>query len=96
MVVETDEISTKIIRYLTSLKGGRITFIPLNRVKSPHVNFPKSSDVVPLLQKLKYVSHYAPAFGQVGSYECMSSLSFFPVSSLNIYCVWAEYILDYW
>nr|CAD1823923.1 unnamed protein product [Ananas comosus var. bracteatus] len=65
VVVETDDISTKIIRYLTAEKGGRVTFIPLNRVKGPEMNYPQSPDVVPLLKKLKYRSDYAPAFMQV-------------------------------
>lgn len=65
VVVESDDISTKIIRYLTAEKGGRVTFIPLNRVKVPHINYPQSSDVVPLLKKLKFRSDYAPAFSQV-------------------------------
>lgn len=65
VVVETDEISTQIIRHLNSLKGGRVTFIPLNRVKSPHVQYPQSSDVIPLLKRLKFSSHYEPAFAQV-------------------------------
>ncbi|CAA7403122.1 unnamed protein product [Spirodela intermedia] len=65
VVVETDVISTKIIRFLTSEKGGRITFIPLNRVKAPHVNYPHSSDVVPLLKKLNFSQEHGPAFSQV-------------------------------
>lgn len=65
VVVETDEISTQIIRHLNALKGGRVTFIPLNRVKAPHVNYPRSSDVIPLLKKLKFSTHHAPAFQQV-------------------------------
>ncbi|CAH2060877.1 unnamed protein product [Thlaspi arvense] len=65
VVVENDEISTKIIRQLNALKGGRVTFIPLNRVKAPHVNYPQSSDAIPLLKRLKFDSRFAPAFGQV-------------------------------
>ncbi|XP_042430532.1 structural maintenance of chromosomes protein 3 [Zingiber officinale] len=65
VVVETDDISTRIIRYLTSEKGGRITFIPLNRVKVPHITYPQSSDVVPLLKKLKFRSDCASAVEQV-------------------------------
>ncbi|TYH69930.1 hypothetical protein ES332_D05G084900v1 [Gossypium tomentosum] len=65
VVVEKDEISTQIIRHLNSLKGGRVTFIPLNRVKAPHVTYPQSSDVIPLLKKLNFSSKYAPAFAQV-------------------------------
>ncbi|KAJ0561418.1 putative structural maintenance of chromosomes protein [Helianthus annuus] len=65
VVVENDEISTQVIRHLNAEKGGRVTFIPLNRVKAPHVSYPKSSDVIPLLKKLKYSSNYDQAFGQV-------------------------------
>ncbi|KAI3409501.1 uncharacterized protein J3R85_019248 [Psidium guajava] len=65
VVVENDEISTRIIRHLNSLKGGRVTFIPLNRVKPPNVNYPQSSDVIPLLKKLKFLPNYNPAFAQV-------------------------------
>ncbi|KAL4333893.1 hypothetical protein GQ457_07G035910 [Hibiscus cannabinus] len=65
VVVEKDEISTQIIRHLNSLKGGRVTFIPLNRVKAPHVTYPQSSDVIPLLKKLNFSSKFSPAFAQV-------------------------------
>ncbi|KAF5447344.1 hypothetical protein F2P56_032902 [Juglans regia] len=65
VVVENDEISTKIIKHLNSLKGGRVTFIPLNRVRAPHVSYPQSSDVVPLLKKLKFSPNYTAAFAQV-------------------------------
>ncbi|XVE59713.1 hypothetical protein DITRI_Ditri05aG0068300 [Diplodiscus trichospermus] len=65
VVVEKDEISTQIIRHLNSLKGGRVTFIPLNRVKSSHVTYPQSSDVIPLLKKLNFSPKFAPAFAQV-------------------------------
>ena len=67
VVVEKDEISTQIIRHLNSQKGGRVTFIPLNRVKFPHVTYPQSSDVIPLLKKLNFSPKFTPAFAQVGS-----------------------------
>ncbi|XP_042497840.1 structural maintenance of chromosomes protein 3 [Macadamia integrifolia] len=65
VVVETDEISTQIIRHLNALKGGRVTFIPLNRVRAPHVTYPRSSDVIPLIDKLKFSRNHSPAFAQV-------------------------------
>ncbi|KAH7431805.1 hypothetical protein KP509_08G067300 [Ceratopteris richardii] len=65
VVVDNDEISTKIIRYLSAEKGGRVTFIPLNRVKAPQVNYPASPDVVPLLKKLNFSSSFSQAFAQV-------------------------------
>lgn len=76
MVVENDEISTQVIRHLNAEKGGRVTFIPLNRVKAPHVTYPRSPDVIPLLKKLKYSSNYDQAFGQVSNHhESISVLS---------------------
>ncbi|KAJ4824705.1 hypothetical protein Tsubulata_017547 [Turnera subulata] len=65
VVVENDDISTSIIRHLNSLEGGRVTFIPLNRVKAPHVTYPQSLDVIPLLKMLKFDSKFNPAFVQV-------------------------------
>lgn len=65
VVVEDDIVSTNIIRHLNSLKGGRVTFIPLNRVKAPRVSYPQSTDVIPLLKKLRFSEVYAPAFEQV-------------------------------
>lgn len=69
VVVETDEISTQVIRHLNAEKGGRVTFIPLNRVKAPHVSYPRSSDVIPLLKKLKFSSNFDQAFGQVSNHS---------------------------
>ncbi|KAM7259397.1 hypothetical protein ACFE04_015138 [Oxalis oulophora] len=65
VVVENDDISTQIIRHLNSSKGGRVTFIPLNRVREPYMNVPQSADVIPLLQKLKFSKDHKPAFAQV-------------------------------
>ncbi|KAL3530194.1 hypothetical protein ACH5RR_009516 [Cinchona calisaya] len=65
VVVENDDISTQIIRHLNARKGGRVTFIPLNRVKAPQVSYPQSSDVIPLLKKLKFSQDHTAAFAQV-------------------------------
>ncbi|ESQ50590.1 hypothetical protein EUTSA_v10023124mg [Eutrema salsugineum] len=66
VVVENDDISTEIIRHLTSLKCGRLTFIPLNRAKVPnHVIYPQNSGATPLMKCLKFDSKFASAFGQV-------------------------------
>ncbi|CAN6347947.1 unnamed protein product, partial [Urochloa humidicola] len=65
VVVENDDISTRIIQILTREKGGRVTFIPLNRVKVPDLSCPQSHDFVPLLKKLKYRADHRRAFEQV-------------------------------
>ncbi|KAK4482766.1 hypothetical protein RD792_009934 [Penstemon davidsonii] len=65
VVVQNDDISTDIIRHLNAQKGGRVTFIPLNRVKAPQVTYPQSSDVIPLLKRLKFSREYTSAFAQI-------------------------------
>jgi len=69
VVVENDDTSTEIIKHLNQQKGGRVTFIPLNRVNAPRVTYPQSSDVIPLLKKLNFKHDYTPAFSQVSFYS---------------------------
>ncbi|KAK2378214.1 Structural maintenance of chromosomes (SMC) family protein [Trifolium repens] len=63
--VKKDDKSTEIIKHLNQHEGGRVTFIPLNRVNVPCVTYPQSSDVIPLLNKLNFKPEYTPAFRQV-------------------------------
>ncbi|KAJ3670865.1 hypothetical protein LUZ60_008291 [Juncus effusus] len=63
--LNNDDTSTQIISDLKAEEEGRLTFIPLNRVKVPDINYPQSPDVVPILKKLKFRSEYNPAFKQV-------------------------------
>ncbi|KAG6547707.1 hypothetical protein Mapa_010519 [Marchantia paleacea] len=65
VVVDHDDISTRIIRYLSAQKGGRVTFMPLNRIRAPDVRYPTGPDVVPLLKKLNYAQPFHGAFAQV-------------------------------
>ncbi|XP_021864567.1 structural maintenance of chromosomes protein 3 [Spinacia oleracea] len=65
VVVDSDETATKIIRHLNASKGGRVTFIPLNKVRPPHVTCPQNDDVVPLVKKLKFQESFSKAFSQV-------------------------------
>ena len=64
-VVDTDATATKVMEILQKEKAGRVTFMPLNRLKSKPVNIPKASDAVHMLSKLKYDSKYEPAFEHV-------------------------------
>lgn len=65
VVVENDDTSTQIIDLLNRQRGGRVTFIPLNRVRAPSITYPQSSDVIPLWKKLNFKEDYTPAFCQV-------------------------------
>ena len=46
-------------------KAGRVTFMPLNRLKSHKVNYPKADDALPMISKLKFDRKYIMAFEQV-------------------------------
>ncbi|KAL8866927.1 MAG: hypothetical protein Q9174_005993, partial [Haloplaca sp. 1 TL-2023] len=64
-VVDNDDTATKIIETLQREKAGRVTFIPLNRVKPKHVNLPTGDDAVPLASRLQYDPMFEKAVQQV-------------------------------
>ncbi|KAM7528430.1 hypothetical protein LguiB_031840 [Lonicera macranthoides] len=64
LVVENDETSTQMIEDLGK-ENGRVTFIPLNMVQAQQVTYPESSDVIPVLKKLRFPHKYTPAFMEV-------------------------------
>mgnify|MGYP003624085191 CR=1 FL=1 len=65
VVVDNDEVSSKLIDRLIKDKGGRLTFIPLNRIHAPDLKLPTKGDMQPLLPKLSYDDRYAAAFKHV-------------------------------
>ena len=65
IVVDHDDIGSRIIEYLNKEKGGRVTFLPLNRMTPPNVIYPEGSDAFPLVSKLKYDAKFDSAFKQV-------------------------------
>ncbi|EGE09251.1 chromosome segregation protein sudA [Trichophyton equinum CBS 127.97] len=64
-VVDTDETATKVLEILQKEKSGRVTFMPLNRLKPRASNIPRASDTIPMIEKLQYDPQYEPAFQQV-------------------------------
>jgi hypothetical protein len=73
VVVDTDEIASKIIHYLNADKGGRVSFLPLNRLGGYDPKMPESADAVPLLDYLQFSAQYTPAFKQVFLAPCAHS-----------------------
>jgi hypothetical protein len=49
VVVDTDETAARLMKTLEERSLGRVCFMPLNRLRVKTVNYPDSSDVVPLL-----------------------------------------------
>jgi structural maintenance of chromosome 3 (chondroitin sulfate proteoglycan 6) len=64
-IVDNDQTATRIVDILQREKGGRVTFMPLNRLNPKIPNLPNASDVVYMLAKLKYEDRFAKAFQQV-------------------------------
>ena len=77
VVVDNDDVATRIIKHLNAEKGGRVSFLPLNRLRSDDPAYPASSDVVPLISRLKFAPALKPAFLQVGVWTMMQGVSFF-------------------
>ena len=64
-VVDTDETAARIVAILQKEKRGRVTFMPLSRLRPRTVDFPAASDALPLISKLKFDPRFEKAFQQV-------------------------------
>ena len=67
MVVDTDDIATRITALLAAERAGRVTFVPLNRMRPQPVTYPDcGSDAFALMRKLHFDEVYRDAVQQVG------------------------------
>jgi structural maintenance of chromosome 3 (chondroitin sulfate proteoglycan 6) len=64
-VVDNVETATHLMEALFRLKGGRLTFVPLDQVRAKPAKLPKANDAVPLLSKITYDEKYEKAMNQV-------------------------------
>ncbi|KAJ5129909.1 Chromosome segregation protein SudA [Penicillium bovifimosum] len=64
-VVDTDETATTVLEYLQKEKAGRVTFMPLNRLRTRPMVMPRASDTIPMIDKLQYDPAYERAFQHV-------------------------------
>lgn len=65
VVVDTDATAQKVLDIMLREKNGRVTFMPLNRLKPKQPTIPPNQDALPLLEKLSYESTHTKAFQQV-------------------------------
>ena len=65
MVVDNDETSSQLIEALQKEKGGRVTFMPLNRLHPRSVALPDATDALHMMSRLKYDAKYENALRQV-------------------------------
>lgn len=64
-VVDTEATAAKLVEALYKNKGGRVTFMPLNRLTPRAVKLPKAADAQGLQSKLHYDKKYEKAMAQV-------------------------------
>ncbi|KAL0960863.1 hypothetical protein HGRIS_005878 [Hohenbuehelia grisea] len=71
VVVDTDETASKVLDVMLKEKTGRVTFMPLNRLKPHNPPYPNSPDAIPLLEKLTFAPELEKAFHQVFGKTCV-------------------------
>ncbi|PKK80051.1 Smc hinge domain-containing protein [Rhizophagus irregularis] len=66
VVVDTDDTATKVLDVLNREQSGRVTFMPLNRLRTKTLEYPESNDkVIPMMNVLKFDKVYTKAIEQV-------------------------------
>ncbi|CAB5184505.1 uncharacterized protein OCT59_029661 [Rhizophagus irregularis] len=66
VVVDTDDTATKVLDVLNREQSGRVTFMPLNRLRTKTLEYPESNDkVIPMMNVLKFDKAYTKAIEQV-------------------------------
>ncbi|KAH7037928.1 RecF/RecN/SMC [Microdochium trichocladiopsis] len=64
-VVDNEDTATYLANALQKQFGGRVTFMPLTKLRVRPANLPKANDAVPLLTKIQYDPKFEQAFQQV-------------------------------
>jgi structural maintenance of chromosome 3 (chondroitin sulfate proteoglycan 6) len=67
VVVDTDETAIKVLDAMAKEKAGRVTFMPLNKLRPKETTYPHAQDAIPMIKKLRFESAYSKAFEQVFS-----------------------------
>lgn len=64
VVVDNDEVATRLMEHLSREKSGRVTFMPLNRIKVKDVAYPETKDALPAIKRLRFDPKLEKAFQQ--------------------------------
>eukprot|EP00045_Choanoeca_perplexa_P012565 m.137533 g.137533 ORF g.137533 m.137533 type:complete len:1205 (-) comp16056_c0_seq1:67-3681(-) len=66
VVVDTDVVASKLLAEMNRQKlPGRVTFLPLNKLKPKQHSYPKSADTLPLVERVQCEEHIKPAVQHV-------------------------------
>jgi structural maintenance of chromosome 3 (chondroitin sulfate proteoglycan 6) len=74
VVVDTDTTASRLVEVMNAERLGRLTFVPLNRVRATPHTYPQSDEVIPLIRKLQYDALHAPAFEQVRRHSLLPDI----------------------
>lgn len=69
--MDTDATASKVLEVMLREKTGRVTFMPLNRLKAKAVAYPEDARAWPLIKFLRYDPAHARAFEQVFGKTCV-------------------------
>uniref|UniRef100_W5N3H5 Structural maintenance of chromosomes protein n=1 Tax=Lepisosteus oculatus TaxID=7918 RepID=W5N3H5_LEPOC len=65
-IVETDEVSTKILMEFNKMNlPGEVTFLPLSKLDVRDTAYPETNDAIPMISKLRYNPKFDKAFKHV-------------------------------
>ncbi|RXM35486.1 Structural maintenance of chromosomes protein 3 [Acipenser ruthenus] len=65
-IVETDEVSTKILTEFNKMNlPGEVTFLPLSKLDVRDTAYPETNDAIPMISKLRYIPKFDKAFKHV-------------------------------
>ena len=64
-VVDDDETATRVTDALYKERAGRVTCMPLNRLRSKAPNFPNAQDALPLIKRIQFDERYTKAVEHV-------------------------------
>jgi len=66
VVVDSDKVASDILRLMNARRlPGRVTFLPLNKLKPKQHKYPESTEVLPLVKTLTYDEKFKPAVDTV-------------------------------
>lgn len=71
VVTDTDETAKRLLDIMNREKTGRLTFMPLNRLRPNVPSYPDAQDAIPLIQKLRFNDRDVKAFQQVFGKTCV-------------------------
>ncbi|KAH9935363.1 RecF/RecN/SMC protein [Fomitopsis serialis] len=71
VVTDTDETAKRLLDIMNREKTGRLTFMPLNRLRPNVPAYPDAQDAIPLIEKLRFNDAHLKAFQQVFGKTCV-------------------------